>query len=64
MEWNFSKMKGLKKGMVRFTFKGDLDLDSYLKYLKELGFEILDTVSIQQLLGFGCPSAKMIIAKK
>jgi len=64
MEWNFSKTKGLKKGMVRFTFKGDLDLDSYLKYLKELGFEILDTVSIQQLLGFGCPSAKMIIAKK
>lgn len=64
MEWNFTKAKGLRKGVVRFTFKGDLDLDSYLKYLKELGFEILDIVSIQQLLGFGCPSTKMIIAKK
>lgn len=64
MEWNFSKPKGLRKGVVRFTFKGDLDFDNYLKYLEELGFEILDTVNMQQLLGFGCPSARMIIAKK
>jgi len=64
MEWHFSRPKGLRKGVVRFTFKGDLDFDNYLKYLRELGFEILDTANIRQLLGFGCPSAKMIVAKK
>jgi hypothetical protein len=64
MEWHFSRPEGLRKGVVRFTFKGDLNFDHYLEHLEELGFKILDTVNMQRLLGFGCPSAKMIISRK
>ena len=64
MEWHFSHPKGLKKGKLRYTFEGDLNLGHYLQYLKDLGFEILNTSNIQNLLGFGSPSVKMIVARK
>ncbi|ACV24231.1 methyltransferase [Methanocaldococcus fervens] len=65
MEWNFSKPKGLEKDRLRFTFKGDLNFNDYLKYLENLGFKILEVVDIPELLGFECSgNAKMIIAKK
>ena len=65
MEWNFSKPKGLEKSRIRYTFKGDLNFDDYLKYLEGLGFEILEVVDVSELLGFEDNSpAKMIVAKK
>ncbi|MDK2790112.1 MAG: hypothetical protein PWP15_619 [Methanothermococcus sp.] len=65
MEWNFSKPAGLEKSRLRFTFKGDLNFDDYLKYLENLGFKILEVVDIPELLGFKNNSpAKMIVAKK
>lgn len=65
MEWNFSKPKGLEKSRMRYTFKGDLNFDDYLKYLEDLGFKILEVIDIPKLLGFENNSpAKMIIAKK
>ena len=65
MEWNFSKPEGLEKSRIRYTFKGDLNFDDYLKYLESLGFEILEVVDVSELLGFEDNSpAKMIVAKK
>ncbi len=65
MEWNFSKPAGLEKSRLRFTFKGDLNFNDYLKYLENLGFKILEVVYIPELLGFKDNSpAKMIVAKK
>ncbi|CAB3289469.1 conserved protein of unknown function [Methanocaldococcus lauensis] len=65
MEWNFFKPAGLEKDRIRFTFKGDLNFDDYLEYLKNLGFKILEVINIQELLGFECfGKSKMIIAKK
>ena len=65
MEWNFSKPKGLEKSRIRYTFKGDLNFDDYLKYLEGLGFEILEVVDVSELLRFEDNSpAKMIVAKK
>lgn len=51
MEWNFSKPEGLKKGKIRYTFEGDLNLNDYLKYLEDLGFKILEVVDMSELLG-------------
>jgi hypothetical protein len=51
MEWNFSKPKGLEKSRIRYTFKGDLNFDDYLKYLEDLGFKILEVVDVPGLLG-------------
>lgn len=64
MEWNFSKPEGLKKGRIRYTFEGDLNLNDYLKYLEDLGFKILEVVDMPELLEFKDNSpAKMILLK-
>jgi len=40
LEWNLWNF-GIEKGEKRFTFKGDLSLDEYLKELGKHGFEVL-----------------------
>ncbi|ACX72834.1 O-methyltransferase family 2 [Methanocaldococcus vulcanius M7] len=64
IEWNMFDAEGLKKDKRKYTFKGDLNLEKYLDYLKKLGFKIIEVKDINQILGIKYGKAKIIIAKK
>ena len=55
LEWNLWNF-GIEKGEKRFTFKGDLSLDEYLKELEKCRFEVLGIHSYGE--------QKMIVARK
>lgn len=66
MEWNFTNFEKSHKTCRKFTFKGDLLFDKYIKFLKNLGFFIID---IHQITRFNTPfgrisNDKIVIAKK
>ncbi|ABR54400.1 conserved hypothetical protein [Methanococcus vannielii SB] len=66
IEWNFNNFSNVKKGVSRYTFKGDLSFENYILYLKELGFEIIDVKNLSEVTEFSediYPN-NIIIAKK
>lgn len=66
LEWNFTNFGKSNKAARRFTFKNDLSLEEYLKFLEKLGFVIMDVYPINHLnISFGTRSEdKIIVAKK
>uniref|UniRef100_A9AAD5 O-methyltransferase n=1 Tax=Methanococcus maripaludis (strain C6 / ATCC BAA-1332) TaxID=444158 RepID=A9AAD5_METM6 len=66
MEWNFNSFNSTGKGIVRYTFDTDLTFEEYVSYLEELGFEILETKPVYELIEFNeeiFPN-NIIVAKK
>lgn len=66
MEWNFNSFENTGKGLVRYTFDTDLTFEEYVSYLEGLGFEILDTKPVYELIEFSeemFPN-NIIVAKK
>ncbi len=66
LEWNFTNFEKSMKGESRYSFQGDLSFEEYIKFLEDLGFDILDIHSLSHLNpSFGTFSKnKIIIAKK
>ncbi|OEC86380.1 MULTISPECIES: methyltransferase family protein [Methanobacterium] len=66
MEWNFTNFEKSHKTGRKFTFKGDLLFDEYLKFLEDLGFSVVDVHLITRFnTPFGRISRdKIVIAKK
>ncbi|HHX99809.1 MAG TPA: class I SAM-dependent methyltransferase [Methanothermobacter sp.] len=66
LEWNFAKFEKSMKANTRYSFKGDLQFNKYLEFLRNLGFEIIDVHHIDHLNpSFGTKSRnKLIISKK
>ncbi|ENN96059.1 hypothetical protein J422_04288 [Methanocaldococcus villosus KIN24-T80] len=62
MEWHF--FGSFKKGKYKFTFEGDLSLNEYIEYLKNLGFEILEVTDLKDIIGYSFYPTKLIVAKK
>lgn len=56
MEWNFFPFR-TKKSRQLYSFKGDLELNEYLRHLENLGFEILHVYKLEG-------DDKMLIARK
>jgi predicted O-methyltransferase YrrM len=46
LEWNLWTFDGIEKDKKLYTFKNDLNLDSYLSELEKIGFEVIDVVDL------------------
>jgi len=66
LEWNFTNFDKTMNGKTRFSFKEDLSFEDYLRFLKQLGFTIIDIHNINHFSSPFGPKAvnKLIVAKK
>lgn len=65
MEWNFFEFKNYKKEKLRYSFERSLQFQDYIRFLKDMGFEILDIVNLKDILGYEMvKNTRIIVARK
>lgn len=65
IEWNFFEFKGYKKKKFRYSFERSLQFQDYIRFLEEIGFEVLEVVSLEDILGYDLKrDTKIVVAKK
>lgn len=64
IEWNFFEFKGYKKKKFRYSFERSLQFQDYIRFLQKIGFEILEVVSLEDILGYDLDRDTMIVVAK